>query len=313
VLQWLEHKGVQRNLGGKMTKVRKAVITAAGFGTRFLPQTKAMPKEMLPVVDKPVIQYIVEALVDAGIEDIIMVTGYHKRTIEDHFDLPSGDLIKNLELGGKTSKIDEMNKIANMANFIYIRQKGVYGTATPLLNAAHLIGDEPFIYTYADDIIISDPNPYKQIIDMYEKTGGNVMQCLQMTQDDEYSLYGVAGGEKVSPDCMKMDRIIEKPGKEKAPSDFAALGGYVFTPEVLGYLDSGLKNLKEGEEFWLSNDIIEPMLRDGKLFYGCLIKDMKRYDTGKKIEYMKTVVDFALQHDDIKDEFLSYLKTIVKD
>ena len=142
-----------------MKKVTKAVIAAAGFGTRFLPQTKAMPKEMLPLIDKPIIQYVVEELVKVGIEDIVIVTGYSKRSIEDHFDRPSQDLINNLKQGGDSKKhlLEEVEEISELANFIYIRQKGVYGSGTPLLNAEHIIGDEPFIYTWSDDFIVSDP------------------------------------------------------------------------------------------------------------------------------------------------------------
>jgi len=141
-------------------KVRKAVIAAAGFGTRFLPQTKAMPKEMLPIINKPVIQYIVEQLVEAGIEDIIVITGYHKRSVEDHFDVMSADLRDNLIAGGKTELLTQTQAINELANFAYIRQKGRYGSATPVLNAAHLIGDEPFIYTFADDLFIAKTNRY---------------------------------------------------------------------------------------------------------------------------------------------------------
>src|SRR3989338_2448784 len=156
-----------------MNKIRKAVIPAAGFGTRFLPQTKAMPKEMLPIVDKPVIQYVVEELVDAGITDIILVTGYHKRTIEDHFDAANLDLIKNLEVGGEKKRplLEQVQKISSMANFIYVRQKGPYGNGTPLINVRHLIGDEPFIYTFSDDFIVAKPSRFKQMLAVYETYG----------------------------------------------------------------------------------------------------------------------------------------------
>ncbi len=152
-----------------MNKIRKAVIPAAGFGTRFLPQTKAMPKEMLPIVDKPVIQYVVEELVDAGITDIILVTGYHKRTIEDHFDAANLDLLENLRQGGEKKKplLDAVEKISKMANFIYVRQKGPYGNGTPLINVRHLIGDEPFIYTFSDDFIVAEPSRFRQMLGVY--------------------------------------------------------------------------------------------------------------------------------------------------
>src|SRR5262249_4007571 len=149
-----------------MSQVRKAVITAAGFGTRFLPQTKAMPKEMLPLVDKPIIQYIVEELVDAGVEDVIIVTGYSKRSIEDHFDAPNEDLLNNLRAGGPSKKqhIEELEQLANIANFAYVRQKGPYGTASPLMDVTHLIGNEPFFYLFADDLTVAKPNAFRQII-----------------------------------------------------------------------------------------------------------------------------------------------------
>ncbi|MCA9327921.1 NTP transferase domain-containing protein, partial [Candidatus Saccharibacteria bacterium] len=156
--------------------VTKAVIAAAGFGTRFLPQTKAMPKEMLPLIDKPIIQYAVEDLVAAGIKDIIIVGSSSKRAIEDHFDVPNEDLLVNLRAGGpkKEHYIQEMEDLANMANFIYVRQKGPYGNATPIANAAHLIGDEPFIFVYADDLVVSNPNTFTQMIDLYNELGGSI-------------------------------------------------------------------------------------------------------------------------------------------
>jgi UTP--glucose-1-phosphate uridylyltransferase len=168
-----------------MAKVTKAVIAAAGFGTRFLPQTKAMPKEMLPLVNKPVIQYIVEDLVAAGIQDIIIVGSSNKRAIEDHFDMPSEDLVGNLKLGGASKRhyIDEMEAIAGLANFVYVRQKGTYGTATPLMNVAHLMGREPFLYVYADDLTVATPNAFQQLIAMYQELGASIFPCIQISKD----------------------------------------------------------------------------------------------------------------------------------
>ena len=165
--------------------VRKADIAAAGFGTRFLPQTKALPKEMLPLVDKPIIQYIVEELVDAGIEDIVIVTGYHKRSIEDHFDNMSAELRNNLKKSNKLELLEETKKISNLANFAYIRQKGPYGNATPVLNAEHLVGDEPFIYTFADDFIVSSPSRFKQMIQVYNEYNCSVLTCIPVTKDED--------------------------------------------------------------------------------------------------------------------------------
>ncbi len=294
--------------GMNQKRVRKAVIAAAGFGTRFLPQTKAMPKEMLPIVDKPIIQYIVEQLVKAGIEDIVIVTGYHKRSIEDHFDQMSADLRANLKQGDKLELLEETKKISDLANFVYVRQKGPYGTATPLMNVGHLIGDEPFIYMFADDLIIAEPNCYEQLIRLHEEHGGSILPCVRLTQDVQYGRYGIPGGEEITPGVLKMDRIIEKPGKANAPSDFGSVGGYLLTPDVFNYLEAGSQSLKPDQEFYLTDSVIQPMLADGKTFIAAEIQNGVRYDTGNKLDYMKAVVDFALQHDDIKDEFAAFLR-----
>src|SRR3990167_1935247 len=206
-----------------MSKIRKAVIPAAGFGTRFLPQTKAMPKEMLPIVDKPVIQYVVEELVDAGITDIIIVTGYHKRTIEDHFDAANLDLLENLRQGGEKKKplLEEIENISKLANFIYVRQKGPYGNGTPLYNVRHLIGDEPFIYTWSDDFILANPSRFKQMIEVFERYGTSIMGAIRAKTDEDYKRYGFAGGKTLEDGLIEVETLIEKPGREKAPSDLA--------------------------------------------------------------------------------------------
>lgn len=287
------------------------MIAAAGFGTRFLPQTKAMPKEMLPLVDKPIIQYIAEQLVEAGIKDIIIVTGYHKRSIEDHFDEISADLRTNLEQGGKKQLLAETEHISSMANFSYIRQKGPYGTATPLINAAHLLGDEPFIYTFADDVIVAEPNGYRQMIQWYEEYDASILPCIKITQDEEYDRYGIVDGTEIKDGILKAKSIVEKPGKAAAPSDFGSIGAFLLKPESLAFLERGQKEVRQDDEFFLSTYVIEPMLKSGHAFYACAPRNAKRYDTGNKLEYLKTVVDFALMHDDLKDEFKKYLKGIV--
>jgi UTP--glucose-1-phosphate uridylyltransferase len=294
-----------------MQKITKAVIPAAGFGTRFLPQTKAMPKEMLPIVDKPVIQYVVEELVDAGIKDIIMVTGYHKRTIEDHFDYPNLDLIENLKMGGEKKRplLEEVEKIANMANFVYVRQKGPYGNGTPLLNVRSIIGDEPFIYTWSDDFIVAEPSRFKQLIAAYEKYGYSCMSGVKATKDEDYNRYGFVGGKELEPGIIDANVIIEKPGKENAPSDLATVSGFIFTPDIFNYLDKVLENLKPGTEFYY-NDALKLMLEDGKHVLGVEIKDGKFYDTGNKMEYLKTVVEFALKHPELSEKFREYLKSL---
>jgi UTP--glucose-1-phosphate uridylyltransferase len=295
----------------KPTKVRKAVIAAAGFGTRFLPQTKAMPKEMLPVVDKPIIQYIVEELVEAGIEDIIIVTGYHKRSIEDHFDHISADLRMNLKQGGKTELLEQTKKISDLANFAYVRQKGPYGTATPLLNASHLIGDEPFIYTFADDLIIAKPDCFSQMIALYQELGGSILPCITVDQKADFDRYGFIAGQEVRSGVIKASGIVEKPGADKAPSNMASIGSFLLSPDVLEYLEPGSKSLPDNEEFYLSTFVLEPMIKADLPIFGCSLENSRRYDTGNKLDYLKAVVDFALMHDEVKEEFKEYLKKIV--
>lgn len=292
-----------------MAQVKKAVIAAAGFGTRFLPQTKAMPKEMLPLVDKPIIQYIVEDLVKAGIEDIIIVGSSNKNSIEDHFDLPSEDLLNNLRAGGEKKKhyIEEVEAIANLANFVYVRQKGPYGTGTPVMNVRHLIGNEPFIYAFADDLTVGSPNVFEQLIEHHNTYGGIILPSIKIEQDVDYDRYGILGGQLIKNDIIRVDRIVEKPGKENAPSDFAAVGGYLLTPAVFPYLEEGLQNLQEGTEFYLTDAVLEPMIADGHYIHGALIKG-KRYDTGDKLEYLKTVVDFAFNDKTVGPEFEAFLR-----
>ncbi len=292
-------------------KVRKAVIPAAGFGTRFLPQTKAMPKEMLPIVDKPVIQYIVEELVDAGIEDIIIVTGYHKRTIEDHFDNPSTDLIENLKMGGEKKKplLDSVMKISTMANFAYVRQKGPYGNGTPLMNVRHLIGDEPFIYTWSDDFIAADPSRFKQLLEAYQKYGYSCMASVRAKSDADYDRYGFAAGNEIEPGVIDCTTIIEKPGKANAPSDLANVSGFLFTPDIFEYLDTVLANLKPGDEFYY-NDALKLMLKDGKHVLATEIKNGKYYDTGNKLEYMKTQIEFALKDPSMNGDLKEFIKSL---
>jgi UTP--glucose-1-phosphate uridylyltransferase len=294
-----------------MAKIRKAVIPAAGFGTRFLPQTKAMPKEMLPIVDKPVIQYVVEELVEAGITDIILVTGYHKRTIEDHFDAANLDLLENLRLGGEKKKplLEQVEAISTLANFVYIRQKGPYGNGTPLMNVRHLIGDEPFIYAFSDDFIIAEPSRFKQMIAVYEKYKCSVLGSVKATKDEDYDRYGFAGGKEIEPGLIDANVIIEKPGKNAAPSDLANVSGYLFTPDIFDYLEKILEELREGEEFYY-NDALKRMLSDGKRILAAEIKGGKYYDTGNKLEYMKTVVELGLKNEDIRDEFKKFLQDL---
>lgn len=280
-----------------MQRPTKAIIAAAGFGTRFLPQTKAMPKEMMPIIDKPIIQYVVEELVEAGIKDIIIVGSGTKRSIEDHFDLPNEDLLANLRAGGekKAPLLKQVEDIANMANFIYLRQKGPYGNATPIQCAAHLIGNEPFIYTFADDFFMSKPGRTKQMIETYTKFNGSVLACKKMTDDNEYDRYGVVAGEQADDTTIKVEKFVEKPGKVNAPSDLASVSGYLLMPEVFEYIDKASEEFDGHGELMLQ-PIMQKMILDGYGVYAREITHGKYYDTGDKLEYLKTVVDFGLDH-----------------
>jgi UTP--glucose-1-phosphate uridylyltransferase len=291
-----------------MTKVTKAVIAAAGFGTRFLPQTKAMPKEMLPLVDKPIIQQIVEELAGAGITDIIVVTGYHKRTIEDHFDQMSGDLRNNLEQAGKTDLLEATSRIAMLANFVYIRQKGPYGTGTPLLNAMHLLGNEPFIYMYADDFVMATPSRFEQMLKVFEEREGSVITCVRRNKPDDYDRYGYVAGTEIVPGLIDMNRIIEKPGKQNAPSDLASVSGYIFEPLMVEYLQRQRDAYDPATGEFMIQEAMQQMMEDGHHIYGCEIQNATYYDTGNPLEYLKTVFDFALERPDIAPELTDYLR-----
>ena len=290
-----------------MKKVSKVVIPAAGFGTRFLPQTKAMPKEMLPVVDKPVIQYVVEEAVASGIEDVIIVTGSSKRPIEDHFDTPNADLVNNLKQAKKDHILHELENISEMANFIYIRQKGPYGNGTPVLSAEPIIGDEPFAVMWGDEFIYAKPPRLKQMIDAWNKYGGVMISGVRIETKDHLSRYGIADLEPIDEQVYRIKRIVEKPLPANAPSNLATHGAYILPPEIF----PALKNLKPGKngEIWLV-DAINELKRQGIPIYACEIKNGKYYDTGNKLEYLKTVIEFALQHSEINGEFRKFLKNL---
>ena len=285
-------------------KIRKAVIPAAGFGTRFLPQTKAMPKDMLPIVDKPVIQYVVEEAVASGITDIVIVTGWHKRAIEDHFDYPF-ELIKMLETQKKEKLLEEVKRTASLANFIYIRQKGPYGNGTPVLSAKPVVGEEPFVVMWGDEFIYATPPRARQCIEVFEKYGDPVISAVRVPKED-VSRYGIVEARNVEKNIWQIQRLIEKPSEEEAPSNLAAHGCYVLTPDIFPFLE----NAKPGksDEIWLTDAIQE--LMKTRPVYACEVKDGKYYDTGNKIEYLKTVIEFALAHKDINGEFRAYLKSL---
>lgn len=289
-------------------KISKVVIPAAGFGTRFLPQTKAMPKEMLPIVDKPVIQYVVEEAVESGIKNIVIVTGANKRAIEDHFDAPDEDLIKNLMQGNKMHLLEQVKKISEMANFIYVRQKGLYGNGTPVLAAEAIIEDDPFAVLWGDEFIYSKPPRLAQMMDIHEKYGGIVISGVRIQNKDDLKRYGIADLEHIDKNVYKIKEIIEKPDPDKAPSNLATHGGYILPPEIF----HALRKLTPGKggEIWLV-DAINLLKNDGVPVYAVEIENGKYYDTGNKLEYMKTVVELALEHPEINGEFRDFIKELV--
>ncbi|MBI2327958.1 UTP--glucose-1-phosphate uridylyltransferase GalU [Candidatus Curtissbacteria bacterium] len=283
-------------------KVRKVVIPAAGFGTRFLPATKAMPKEMLPIVDKPIIQYVVEQAVEAGIEQVVIVTGWHKRAIEDHFD-KHFELEARLEKDGKTELLEQVRRISGLADFVYVRQKEPLGNGHAVLVAKDIIGDEPFLVMWGDEFFVSDPPPVKQLIQAYEKYDAPVIAAIRIAQKD-LGKYGIADVSPVEGNIFKINGIVEKPAKGEAPSNLATHGNYLFTPDIFESLEK-LKPGKNGE-IWIIDAIVDLVKK--RDIYAVELKDAKYYDCGSKIGYLRAVVDFALEHEDTNGEFRNYLK-----
>jgi len=293
----------------KFPKVKKAVIAAAGMGARFLPATKAMPKEMLPIIDKPVIQYIVEECVRAGIEDIIIVTGWHKRTIEDHFDYPF-ELEKRLREAGKDKEAEEVRAIAELANFIYVRQKGPYGNGTPILNAESVVGDAPFVALWSDELITSPVPRLESMFELWQETGKANMSCLRIEDPVKLAKYGVCDIEPESlpgkPNVFKLKRLVEKPAPGTAPSNLAALGSYVLPPTIFKHLRETPTG--KNDELWLV-DAITRMMKEDEV-YAVEIVNGTYHDSGSKLGYLQTVVEFALKHPEVKDEFRKFLKNL---
>ncbi len=286
-----------------MPQIRKAVIPVAGYGTRFLPVTKAQPKEMLPVVDKPVIQYIIEAAINSGITEIIIVTSGNKRAVEDHFDR-SPELEKWLEKNQKTHLLEEIRRIPRLANFIYIRQKGTPGNGTPVLNAKSLIGNEPFAVFYGDEFYISKISWIKQMINVYKKYGDPVVALTEVTKE-ETSRYGICNGLEVEKNVYQINSIVEKPGPRKAKSKLANIGGYILTPDIFPILEK-LKPGKGGE-IWLADAV--RVLNKKRAIYGCKINGTL-YDAGTVLGWLQANVELALRHKEINRLFKKYLKNL---
>jgi len=290
------------------TRVRKAVFPAAGLGTRFLPATKAQPKEMLPLVDKPIIQYGVEEAVASGVDNIILVTGRGKNAIEDHFDV-SVELESFLEARGKRAQLDEIRKISNLINFAYLRQGEPLGLGHAVLVTREFVGNEPFAVILADDVIDAEPPALQQLVDVFERVDGPVLAVERVPQED-ISNYGVIAIDKeasasLGPSVYRVRDLVEKPSRDEAPSNLAIIGRYVLTPDIFPAL-AATKSDRTGE-IQLTNGLRELLKK--RPIYACEVQGV-RHDTGNKLGFLKAVVYFALKRPDLADRFATYLASL---
>ena len=283
--------------------IRKAVFPAAGLGTRFLPATKAQPKEMLPLVDKPIIQYGVEEAVAAGIDNIILVTGRGKNAIEDHFDV-SVELETFLEARGKKEQLAEIKQISNLINFAYVRQGEPLGLGHAVLVTKTLVGDEPFAVILADDVIDAQPSAIKQMADLFAEVDGPVLAVERVPKSD-VSSYGIIDAEEIRDGVYRVKDLVEKPSTDEAPSDLAIIGRYILTPDIFPALDATASD-RTGE-IQLTNGLRR--LLKSRPIYGCRV-DGVRHDTGNKLGFLKAVVYFALRRPDLGDAFRDYLRSL---
>jgi UTP--glucose-1-phosphate uridylyltransferase len=288
------------------SRVRKAVFPAAGLGTRFLPATKAQPKEMLVLVDKPVIQYGVEEAVASGVDNIILVTGRGKNAIEDHFDV-SVELETFLEARGKAEQLAEVRKISNMINFAYVRQGEPLGLGHAVLVTRTLVGDEPFAVILGDDVIDANPPAIKQLVDVFERVNGPVLAVERVPRDQisNYGVIAVDASAHLGDGVYRVQDLVEKPPKDEAPSDLAIIGRYILTPDIFPAL-AATKSDRTGE-IQLTNGLRE--LLKSRPIYACEIRGV-RHDTGNKLGFLKAVVYFALRRPDLADGFREYLKSM---
>ncbi|MFG6149959.1 UTP--glucose-1-phosphate uridylyltransferase GalU [Halobacillus sp. B23F22_1] len=285
-------------------KVKKAIIPAAGLGTRFLPATKAMPKEMLPIVDKPTIQYIVEEAIASGIEDIIIVTGKGKRAIEDHFDY-AFELEQNLMEKGKFELLNEVQKSSNLVDIHYIRQKEPQGLGHAIWCARKFIGDEPFAVLLGDDIVRADTPCLKQLIDQFNQQQSSILG-VQTVKREEVNRYGIVAGNEVSQRLHSVHHLVEKPKTEEAPSNLAILGRYILTPAIFDILDH--QEPGAGNEIQLTDAIAELNQTENVYAYDF---EGTRYDVGEKMGFIKTTLEMALEREELRDELFTYLTTIL--
>jgi UTP--glucose-1-phosphate uridylyltransferase len=286
-------------------RVRKAVIPAAGLGTRFLPATKASPKEMLPIVDKPVIQYVVEEAVAAGIESILIVTGRGKQALEDHFDV-SYELERVLEARGKTEDLRTVRAIASLAEVSYVRQREALGLGHAVLCARTWAGKEPFAVFLGDDIVVSETPCMRQMLDVFEERGASVLGVMEVPRR-ETSKYGIVAGKPVGERLLEVSDVVEKPRPDRAPSTTAIVGRYVFTPAILEELQT--TGPGAGGEIQLT-DAIRTLLRREKVF--AYRFEGRRYDTGDRLGFLRATVEIALGRPDLRDPFAAFLKKTVR-
>jgi UTP--glucose-1-phosphate uridylyltransferase len=283
--------------------VRKAVFPAAGLGTRFLPATKAQPKEMLPLVDKPIIQYGVEEALASGINNMILVTGRGKNAIEDHFDV-SVELETFLESRGKTELLAEIRKISNLINFSYVRQGEPLGLGHAVLVTRMLVGNEPFAVILGDDVIDADPPALRQMIDVFEEVDGPVLAIEEVPREN-VSSYGIIDAEEVRPGVYRIRDMVEKPPLEQAPSNLAIIGRYILTPDIFPALEETAREKDRTGEIQLTNGLRR--LLKQRPIYGCRVNGV-RHDTGNKLGFLKAVVYFALRRPDLAEPFREYLR-----
>jgi UTP--glucose-1-phosphate uridylyltransferase len=289
-----------------MKKVTKAIIPAAGLGTRFLPATKAMPKEMLPIVDKPTIQYIIEEAVQSGIEDIIIITGKGKRAIEDHFD-NAFELEQNLIEKGKYDLLEEVRKSSKLANIHYIRQQEPRGLGHAVWCARSFVGDEPFAVLLGDDIVESEVPCLQQLINQFVQTSSAIIGIQSVNPNDTHR-YGIVDPILRNGSLYKVRKLVEKPAHGTAPSNLAIMGRYILTPEIFTIL--GEQEIGAGGEIQLTDAI--QRLNQFQSVYAYDFEG-KRHDVGEKIGFIKTTIDFALKHEELKDEVLDYIKSIMNE
>ncbi len=285
-----------------MNRVRKAVIPAAGLGTRFLPASKAVPKEMLPVVDKPVIQYIVEGAVASGIEEVVLITASAKRALEDHFDR-FFELEYRLEAAGKHDLLEETRRPADMARFVMVRQGAPLGNGHAVLLAKEVVGDEPFAMLWGDDMVLGSPPFVQQLIEAHERTGGSVVGVMAVPPEDAVKYGVVEVAERLDERLVRCSRIVEKPPRDRVPSNLAAVAGYVLTPDIFEYLEQ--TEAGQGGEIWLA-DGVQKIAAKGNLF--ALEFAGRRYDAGNKLEFLQATVDLALERPDLGPAFRAYLE-----